>query len=70
MNVKLVRKKITKRGYFVDAYDIYVGIRQPWFFFKMKWYLDAENLSPKDAVNRIWNSYLQVKGTKLITTTE
>lgn len=70
MRVKLVRRKITRRGYFVDVYDVYQGIRYPWFPFKVKWFLDRKGLSEHQAKERIWNSYLSVKGTKLVTTVE
>lgn len=70
MKVKLVRRKTTRRGYFVDVYDIYIGIRPIFFPFRIKWYLDEEGLSEYQAKERIWNSYLSVKGTKLVTTVE
>ena len=70
MRVKLVRRKITIRGYFVKVYDIYVGIRSIFFPFKIKWYADAKGLSEHEAKERVWNSYLSVKGTKLVTTVE
>lgn len=70
MKVKLVRRKITRRGYFVNVYDIYVGIRPILFPFKIKWYADIKGLSEEQARERIWNSYLSVKGTRLVTTVE
>ena len=70
MRVKLVRRKITRRGYFVDVYDVYQGIRYPWFPFKVKWFLDRKGLSDEQAKELIWKSYLSVKGTKLVTTVE
>lgn len=70
MKVKLVRRKIKRRGYFVDVYDVYQGIRYPWFPFKVKWFLDRKGLPEEQAKELIWNSYLSVKGTKLVTTVE
>lgn len=70
MRVKLVRRKITRRGYFVDIYDVYIGIRSAFFPFKIKWYADRKDLSEEQAKELIWNSYLSVKGTKLVTTVE
>ena len=70
MRVKLVRRKITIRGYFVKVYDIYIGIRPIYFPFKIKWFLDRKGLSNEQAKERIWKSYLSVKGTKLVTTVE
>ena len=73
MRVKLVRRKISRRGYFVDVYDIYVGIRSTFFMFiplGIKWYAEAKDLTEQQAKERVWKSYLSVKGTKLITTTE
>ena len=70
MRVKLVRRKITRRGYFVKVYDIYIGIRTIFFTFKIKWYADVKDLTEQQAKERIWKSYLSVKGTKLVTTVE
>ncbi len=70
MIVKLVRRKITRRGYFVNVYDIYIGIRPIFFPFKIKWYADRKDLSEEQAKELIWNSYLSVKGTKLVTIVE
>lgn len=70
MRVKLVRRRISRRGYFVNVYDVYQGIHYPWFPFKVKWYLDRKGLSDEQAKELIWNSYLSVKGTKLVTTVE
>ena len=70
MKVKLVRRKITRRGYFVKVYDVYQGIRYPWFPFKVKWVIDRKGLSEEQAKELIWKSYLSVKGTKLVTTVE
>ena len=70
MRVKLVRRKITRRGYFVKVYDIYIGIRPIFFPFKIKWYADRKDLSEEQAKELVWNSYLSVKGTKLVTTVE
>ena len=70
MRVKLVRRKITRRGYFVNVYDIYIGIRPIYFPFKIKWFLDRKGLSNEQAKELIWKSYLSVKGTRLVTTVE
>lgn len=70
MRVKLVRRKISRRGYFVDVYDIYIGIRRIFFPFTMRWYADVKDLTPEQAKERVWKSYLSVKGTKLVTTVE
>jgi hypothetical protein len=70
MRVKLVRRKITRRGYLVDVYDIYIGIRPIYFPFKIKWFLDRKGIPDGQAKELIWKSYLSVKGTKLVTTVE
>lgn len=73
MRIKLVRRSVLKQGSYVDVYDIYVGIRSIFFMFiplGIKWYVDAKDLTEQQAKERVWNSYLSVKGTKLITETE
>lgn len=70
MRVKLVRRKITRRGYFVDVYDIYVGVPRILLPFLTRWFLDSKGLSEREASARIWNSFLSVKGTKLVTNVE
>lgn len=70
MKVKLVRRLIKGSHPIIEVYDIYVGIRSIFFPFRIKWYLDEEGLSEHQAKERIWNSYLSVKGTKLVTTVE
>ena len=70
MRVKLVRRRIEESYPIIEMYDIYVGIRSIFFPFKMKWYADKKGLSEHEAKERVWNSYLSVKGTKLITETE
>lgn len=67
MRVKLVRRNIGEQ---IEVYDIYIGIHSLFFPFKIKWYLDEKGLSEQQAKERVWNSYLSVKGTKLVTTTE
>jgi hypothetical protein len=70
MRVKLVRRRIEESYPIIDVYDIYVGIRSIFFPFKIKWYADKKGLSEHEAKERVWNSYLSVKGTKLVTTVE
>lgn len=70
MKVKLVRRLIKGSHPIIEVYDIYVGIRSIFFPFRIKWYLDEKGLSEHQAKERIWNSYLSVKGTKLVTTVE
>lgn len=73
MRIKLVRRSVLKQGSYVDVYDIYVGIRSIFFMFiplRIKWYVDAKDLTEKQTKERVWNSYLSVKGTKLITEAE
>lgn len=70
MKVKLVRRIIEESYPIIEVYDIYVGIRSIFFPFRIKWYLDEKGLSEHQAKERIWNSYLSVKGTKLVTTVE
>lgn len=70
MRVKLVRRNFLWHEHYVDVYDIYIGIRSIFFPFKIKWYLDAKCLREEQAKERVWNSYLSVKGTKLETTVE
>lgn len=70
MRVKLVRRRIEESYPIIEVYDIYIGIRQIFFPFRIKWYADEKGLSEQQAKERVWNSFLSVKGTKLITTTE
>lgn len=70
MRVKLVRRRIGGPYRFTEVYDIYVGIPRILLPFLTRWFLDSEGLSEREANARIWNSFLSVKGTKLVTTTE
>jgi len=70
MKVKLVRRRIEESYPIVEVYDIYVGIPRIFLPFLTRWFLDSKGLSEKEASARIWNSFLSVKGTKLITTVE
>ena len=70
MDVKLVRRRITESFPYHEVYDSYVGIPRLLLPFIVKWHLDEIGLSEKEAKERIWNSYLSVKGTKLTTTVE
>lgn len=70
MKVKLVRRIIEESYPIVEVYDIYVGVPRILLPFLTRWFLDSKGLSEKEARERIWNSYLSVKGTKLVTTVE
>ena len=69
MIVKLVRRRIEESYPIYEVYDIYIGIRRMFLPFLIRWFPEAKGLSEKEAKERIWNSYLSVKGTKLTTTT-
>ena len=70
MRIKLVRRRHEEPFRVIELYDIYVGIRSSFFPFRVKWYLDEKGLSEHEAKERIWDSYLSVKGTRLITEAE
>lgn len=70
MKVKLVRRLIKGSHPIIEVYDIYVGVPRILLPFLTRWFLESEGLSEKEAKERIWNSYLSVKGTKLVTTVE
>jgi hypothetical protein len=70
MKVKLVRRRIGESYPIIEVYDIYIGVPRILLPFLTRWFLDSKGLSEKEANARIWNSFLSVKGTKLITTVE
>lgn len=70
MKVKLVRRLIKGSHPIIEVYDIYVGVPRILLPFLTKWFLHSKGLSEKEAKEQVWNSYLSVKGTKLVTTVE
>lgn len=70
MKVKLVRRRVTNSDPIIEMYEIYEGIPRLLLPFLTRWFLVEKGLSSKEAKERIWNSYLQVKGTKLKTTVD
>lgn len=70
MRVKLVRRRIGEPYRITEVYDIYVGLPRIFLPFLTRWFLYDKGLNEREANARVWNNFLSIKGTKLVTTVE